>query len=380
MSGTPERWTEPLALDVPPVPTSSKSSFVDQARAIVAHACLAPSGGNRQPWRFELVHDELRVLRDRARGDTLLDFEGRASLVAIGAAMENVEIVAEHAGLTPEVRVLVDGDEADLVATFRFARTGAPRPELDALVRAVRARHTNRRPGDGTPLSDEERTRITEAAETREGAILWVEERARMTELAEILAEGDRLRLLHPRLHREMIDEIRFTREHARGTGDGIDVPSMELSPTDRAVFEIVRDAKVMEMARAIDVGHGLGRPTREAIRTASAVGLLHVPSAGRTTYVLGGRAVQRAWLEATLAGLAFHPLTALLYLIARAESGAEIDDETRDALLALSTRLARLCPVPAGRTPLMIFRIARADPASSRSLRRPIDDVLAIR
>src|SRR5262249_45779180 len=58
--------------------------------AMVADAILAPSGGNCQPWRW-LSHDgTLYLFHDRARSHSLLDFQGTASLVALGAAAENL--------------------------------------------------------------------------------------------------------------------------------------------------------------------------------------------------------------------------------------------------------------------------------------------------
>lgn len=374
-----ETWTEPLEPKVEPVPTDPETPLRARIEALVAHACLAPSGGNSQPWRFVLRADgELDVRLAEGAGGTLLDYEGRASLVAVGAAIENLALAAAHAGLEPQLSV-ADEPARDRVASVQLTRA-TPRAELGELVGAIRSRVTNRRIGDATPLAPRERARLDRAAATHGGAVAWLEERARMTELAEVLAEGDRLRLLHPRLHREMLDELRFTSAEARRTRDGIDVPSMELTPTDRAVFEIVRDPTAMATVRELDVGRGLGRPTRAAVAGASALGVLHVSAEGQGTWVRGGRAMQRTWLEASALGLAFSPMSALLYLVMRArEGGDHLDDHTRRELLRLGRRLDELCPLGDARAPILIFRLSRAGSPTSRSLRRPVSEVLRV-
>jgi sulfofructose kinase len=57
----------------------------DVLRFVAACATSAPSGGNVQPWRFEASGRVLRAYADPSRS-SLLDFEGRATLLALGAA------------------------------------------------------------------------------------------------------------------------------------------------------------------------------------------------------------------------------------------------------------------------------------------------------
>ena len=93
-----------------------------------------------------------------------------------------------------------------------------------------------------------------------------------------------------------------------------------------------------------------------------------------------GGRAAQRVWLTATSLGLAFQPMTAITYLFARLErgageglSGAEIRQ-----LSELRERYLQIFSVQAHQTESILFRLAKADPPSARSLRRRVEDVLS--
>jgi molybdopterin/thiamine biosynthesis adenylyltransferase len=75
----------------------------EQLRFVAACAGSAPSGGNMQPWRFVAQGSVLRAYVDPARS-SFLDFRGRASLLALGAALEAAEIGARGLGLEPVAR------------------------------------------------------------------------------------------------------------------------------------------------------------------------------------------------------------------------------------------------------------------------------------
>ena len=61
-------------------------------RFVVEHGCLAPSGGNCQPWKFYADGAQLWVVHDRERSKSLLDADSRGSFLALGAAIENISI------------------------------------------------------------------------------------------------------------------------------------------------------------------------------------------------------------------------------------------------------------------------------------------------
>jgi tRNA A37 threonylcarbamoyladenosine dehydratase len=102
----------PVLLNVPtadearaargPIPLPSLSTervpTREETRYIVAHAVLAPSGGNVQPWTFHAAAGILDCHLDIERAASFLDFQGTASRVALGAAVENATIAAASLG------------------------------------------------------------------------------------------------------------------------------------------------------------------------------------------------------------------------------------------------------------------------------------------
>jgi hypothetical protein len=200
-----------------------------------------------------------------------------------------------------------------------------------------------------------------------------------MKQMADILADGDRIRFLSPIMHREMMSEVRWSTEEALRTRDGIDIGTMELSPSDRAGLQVTRAWRVMDLLGRMGGGRALGKPSRKAVAAASAVGLVTAPGRAPTDAFAGGRAMERVWLTAAAQGLAFQPLTAITYLFARLEAGGEgLSPAELAELPLLRSAWRELLHTPEGHSEVMLFRVAKAPPPTVRALRRPVEDVLS--
>jgi hypothetical protein len=182
-------------------------------------------------------------------------------------------------------------------------------------------------------------------------------------------------------MHREMMGEVRWTARAVDETRDGLDLRTLEFTPTDVAGMRLVSVYPLMELVGKLGAGQGLERPTRKAVAAAAAVGLVSVSNTGRTSYFAGGRALERVWLRATALGLAFQPMTPLLYLFPRLleGGGAELDQREQAELGELHREFEALFGPRGSRVDVMLFRLARVGPPTARSLRRRVDDVLTI-
>jgi hypothetical protein len=283
------------------------------------------------------------------------------------------------------VRAFPDPACPDLAACFEFYDApveGAEPHDADPLGALIGLRHTNRRLGERRRLSPEALGSIVAAARSIPGAdMLTITDDAALDEVGRLIAAGDRLRLLHRRLNEEMMRELRWSWEEARATRDGIPVDTLELSDTDRAGLQICRDARAMELVAELGGGAALEKTAKKSIASASAVALITMPAARPIDYFNGGRAVQRAWLEATRREVAFYPQTTNPYLFARlVRGGGEgLPEAMQRSLRALRERHLRLFPVTDRAAEVLLFRLARVGPASARALRRPVEDVLTM-
>ena len=84
----------------------------DTLSQILDLARWAPSGDNEQPWRFEIVDDNLiRVHGFDTRDHVLYDYDGHASHIAQGALLETMRIAATGFGLKTSWIALSGGDD-----------------------------------------------------------------------------------------------------------------------------------------------------------------------------------------------------------------------------------------------------------------------------
>src|SRR5262249_35003233 len=146
----------------------------------------------------------------------------------------------------------------------------------------------------------------------------WLTAESDLTGIGELIGITDRLRLLSPNLHRELFGELRWTRDEAATNGAGIDVDTLELSPSDRIGLEILSDPRVLDLVKAWGLGRKLEQPAQRLIAASSAVGLIFASGSQPVDYFNGGRAFQRLWLTATKLGVYIQPVTVLPYLLAR--------------------------------------------------------------
>jgi molybdopterin/thiamine biosynthesis adenylyltransferase len=346
--------------------------------ALLEAAALAPSGANEQPWRFLRANAELWLLPQRRFGDALLNYRDIATFTALGAAAENLVLSTHEHGL--DVRVEPPSGEQRLPACrFKFFPAGSgvagvEAPTWDALAPLMLERHTNRRRTSGGAIAKELLEELCEVAATVPGVTLrFVSNRAAVTEVAQIAARADRIRMLHPAGHRDLVREIRWTKEEAERERDGIDLRTLDLTAAEHAGLRMLRYPRVPELLRTWKGGEGLERLTLRALLASSAIGLVTVPKDSVRERFLGGRALERVWLTATRQGLSLQPHTSSIFLFSRAlgGGGADFDAETIGELLALQARLRGV--FEARGTETFLFRLFPGCEPLARSLRLPV-------
>jgi hypothetical protein len=180
-------------------------------------------------------------------------------------------------------------------------------------------------------------------------------------------------------MHQALIDEVRWTQEEALARMDGIDLPSLDLSAADRAGLEILRDPEPVALLAKWGRGRGLRRMMHKAVDGSSAVVLVTMPDASHESYFDAGRAIERAWLAATLSGVAFQPIGALAFMFTRLHAlrGKDVSPEMERTLRELWPRYRAVFGIEERCGQALVFRLFLADPPAARSLRRPVTEVL---
>jgi nitroreductase len=245
---------------------------------LVAAATMAPSKHNSQPWRFRFdpASQTIGLYADPERTLRVSDPAGRGLHIACGAALFNLRLAAAVAGRHPVVRLTPDAGQPLLIAAVRLAGPCQPQEqevELHATIAGVCAE-------------------LAEAAQI-EGAVLHFPDRQEASRLLGLAQDAERDLLADPAYRAELAQWV-------GGARDLEGIPDEVAGPRDPERATPVRD---FTPARPRPPGYAWFEEEPQ-------LAVLSTLCDGRADWVRAGQAMQRAWLTATLRGVAVAPIT----------------------------------------------------------------------
>jgi molybdopterin/thiamine biosynthesis adenylyltransferase len=350
---------------------------------LVAAATSAPTAGNNQPWKWLLKDNCLFLFHDKYRSFSFGDYEDIASFAGLGAAIENLELAASHHKMSTRVSIFPLPDSKKLIASIQFnipaESNNLYRPE--ELYKNIDLRCTNRNLGSRTLIATETYDRLKMAVASIPGASLIIKyEVEELNALAEIIGASDRLRLLHPDGHFEFYSkELRWDAHQSITSADGIDIATFEITPVDMVGLKLVSDPAVVKLLTDWNAGEGLKRTSRKAVNAASAIGLITMPAFSPSDFVMGGRALERMWLEATELGVSLQPMLAPVLHFARLTHGGGIGmpDFMIEGFKQLYGPFESIFPEIKDQTSVFLFRLCIAKQPIIKSYRIAVNKML---
>ena len=337
----------------------------DELLQIVHSGVLAPSADNRHVFQVELAESAIRLWPTHEFQSCADRLRRVLGLISLGAVAQNMQLRAGELGLQARSRWDL-GDANGPILQLTLHSSDAP---ADPLARAIPARHTNRRMYHGPTLAAAELDLLTSAASAVRGTrALWLQCAARRRALHLIwLAESERFLRRH--LHQDLFSSIRFDLGWDESADISIPPGALEVEPLMRPAFKALRHWALMRPLTLLGLHRLLGlRAGWLPCWQAPALGLLTAESPQDEAAVATGAAFQRLWLRATLMGLALQPMAASVVLTSQSTGVAEGASERLRSKLAEGWK-----SIVPDATPLMVFRIGRAEPPSIVSGRSPI-------
>ncbi|WP_376778583.1 Rv1355c family protein [Phytoactinopolyspora halotolerans] len=343
-----------------------------EAHAAVVHAArLAPSGGNTQPWKFLVSDSAVDVHLDPDQTSTL-DVAFRGSYVSIGASLFNAQVAAARHGVLGKAEIFPEGSRQAPVARLNFGN--GEEPELAALYDSMLQRVSNRHLTEPIPLPDHVLAALQHAAQAEDAEAIIVTDRARLTELAELFGESDRIRYLTPKLHTELMRELRWP---GRDSLDwGLDVRTLELDRSDLAKLRVARREDIMAVLAEQDLGRALGESSRDRIAGTSGLVVVTLGRATPADYVRGGMAIERLWIRAEQLGLSVQVMSPVFLYAVEDHDYDELSERYSDRLRELRRQFDHLTGI-GGRHIALTMRIGYAPGVSMRSKRLPADQTV---
>ena len=366
------------------IQASSYLLLRDELEKIINSANLAPSGGNSQPWIW--VFDKkgvLHLFENKSLSHSLLDYKSTGSLLAFGAALENIRLVSAEMGIGVEITYTINQFDENYIAQVRFISKSDEKKSIPfaELAKGIALRCTNRKNGPKQELSEEKLNVLKSIALESDVFVEELKQQEDLVKLAKVVGAMDRYRLLHEQGYTDFMNEIRWSNEEAKETGDGIDIATLEMDKSARAAMGLVRDAETVKFFRKYDLGHGLSNISDETVLSSSAVLMLETDSYNPVAILNAGVALQRIWLRANLDGISVQPIAASLFIFHRIgrEKATGFTEEETAAIMELKSDLNTLFNKDKKREEIFMIRLNIVDEPSMRSYRRDIWDSLIV-
>jgi len=351
----------------------------EQITEIVSAGCKAPSGGNSQPWRWIYKSQSLLLFNGLDGSSSMLGFDNLASYVALGAAAQNVLLKAEGLGFNVHYEFFPDPKIKDLVMLFSFMPKKDKGKGQTHLLDAIDLRLTNRMLGQRQRIEAGILERLqTSAAEIPGIHLHFYTADKELDRIANLLGELEKIRLLEEMGHRDFVEEIRWTEEENNEKKDGIDLRTLDLTPPERVGLEVARDQEIIHLLKDWKGGGAFKKLTRKSIDSAGAVGVITANSDDRESYLKGGLALERIWLNANSNGISFQPMASSVFIYARLlkGNGAGLSSEGIKKLKTLRPVFEQTFGIANGRQDIFIFRLSKSAEPEIKSLRKPLEEL----
>ena len=342
----------------------------------------APSGDNTQPWRFAIEGpDRVTVYGHDTRAHCVYDLDGHPSQISLGTLLESIELAATRFGLRATVTRRTGSPDERPIFDVQF-RSDAKLAE-DALVACIGERRVQRRPLHMRPLTASEKQDLERAVEP-DFQLIWFEGLRSRARMAWLNFTSAKIRLTLPeayRVHRDVIEwKARFSERKVPDAALGASLPTLMLMRWAMASWE-----RIAFLNRWL-AGTVMPRVELDLIPgvacAAHCVLVARRPPSTLDDYVAAGRALQRFWLTATRLGLQFQPQYTPLIFARYARNEVSFAESSRALEQAQRVRAAveRLLGGDMASRAVFAGRIGAGRPATARSMRLPLDELLEAR
>ncbi|HVM76853.1 MAG TPA: hypothetical protein VMU07_01740 [Candidatus Paceibacterota bacterium] len=342
----------------------------DVVRKILEAGVLAPSGGNSQPWRFEVSNGVISVFMIPERDHPVLNFRNRGTILANGALIENMAIAARHYGFDPVIDEFSDPNQPNLVAKMAFQENHEePQPLFDAIAK----RATNRKPYE-TRAIDPQTVRDLQASVGEVGnpgiTLRFTEERNQIEQLAVAASANEAVMFADPKLHQLFFEELVWTEREERAKKSGLFLKTMELAPPQAAALRLFRSWHFMKFANRFGAARGIAKGNAKGYAACGLYGAV-MCSNNDKDFLSVGRVIERVWLKATAAGLSFHLQTGVNFLYERVTGGGALFQERHHELIRREYGVIHSIFGGGSNVIPALFRIGYDGEPSARSSRR---------
>lgn len=290
---------------------------------ILRRAVNAPSGENCQPWKFiwDSSTRELSVFNIPERDTSLYNVEQSGTLIAQGALIENISIIASTYKFTTHTQVVESPKNVNLVAILTFESSPELRP--DELNSYIEKRCTNRKMYKPVEFKDADLDELRLAAQDKiVVSTRLVFDKSAIEKISGSMSMNERIVFEHPLIHKFFFSHIRWTKEEEEKEKNGFYLPTLELDEKQQKAMKLFKSWNIVKVLNHIGVSRIIANDNKKHYASSSLIGALLVEEISKSSLIAVGRAFQRIWLTVAKQRLSLQPATGIVLLKLAIERG----------------------------------------------------------
>jgi nitroreductase len=298
----------------------------DIMQKIIEAGVRAPSGENCQPWRFVADDNGVTIYNIPERDLSLYNFNQLGSYVAHGALIENLVIAASSFDYLSSVHLFPHDSDRNCIARIGFTKD--IKKIADPLNQYVNQRVSNRSSYRTTPFPESDRRTLIDVSKhfNDGGRVVFVEDIARKRRLGRALSYADQLLFENAKLHDFLFEHIHWSLEDSLKNKTGFYIKELGLAGPQEAVFKLLRKDAWLRLLKKIGFPKMAAKGNVNLYSKVSGLGAVVMKDNDKTSFVNGGRLMERLWLTATRLGYSIQPLTAIIFFEQRIIANAAHD------------------------------------------------------
>jgi hypothetical protein len=359
-----------------PAPVVENTENHTLAEKVLDYARWAPSGDNTQCWRFELVNESSFIIHaNDTRDDVVYDLDGHSSHLAHGILLETISIAASKFGQTCNVSQDLSNERL-----LKFTVELVPDQEVKehALLPFVKIRAVQRRAMGTRTLNNAERKEL-ESCLPAGFSVKWFESFDDKLAMAKLNFTNAKTRLTMKEayaVHKEIIEwKAQFSETKIPEQALGVDWVTARLmqwmfKSWDRIAFANKFFAGTLMPRIQLDFIPSLKSSAHFAI---------HADKKIVTTeeYIEAGKAIQRFWLTTTKLGLGFQPEQTPVIFSKYLDNDISFTQDPKVINNAKKGKKMFDALITGADNTVFLGRIGRSAPPKSRSIRRPLAELI---
>jgi hypothetical protein len=260
---------------------------------LIESGIKAPSGHNTQPWLFKTTENRVEIHPDFDRALPVVDTDNHALYISLGCAAENIVIAATQKGLQANAQLASDTETG---AYIQIDFEEAPNLQADGLLEYIGQRQSTRNDYTQKPVPPEDLQQLANAFDFPEIRLMLFTAKEEIQDLEPFIIEGSDRQFANKAFVDELASWVRFSKNEAKETGDGIWVSSMGIPNMGKWIGKFMMKNLVTAKSEA--------KRWSKLIDASAGLALFVARDNNVHNWVTLGRAFQRFGLTATKLGI----------------------------------------------------------------------------